>query len=308
MSTFVENHVTGGMGDGNLPPPGFDLGEPDIVTDSYKYYGSNDRKKYRKYNGITLYTDGSILDCKWKSNDQIEIGTPIFLLNSVPETDCADVHYFLRSMELRSQCFEYVGTHLKQAVGYLVAPTHTLYPAYVSGSVPTVIHMDDSRLGISDGYLFIYGRLYRRSKDNEYFIIRTGFFGNLTNENTAIGIQIDDDFVKFGIFKFDPPKTEFIQGRVYNKDTAEETVVGDELTEGYGLVLEKTYNDYKQTQKSNPKKNFKKFVVYQKMPPLKSFESLKPKLIPLPDDDNWSDEEDTIITRAFAKKHSPNKL
>jgi len=308
MSTFVENPVTGGMGDGNHPPLGFYLGEPDIVTDSYKYYGSIN-KKHRRGNGITLYTDGSILECKWKSNVQIEIGTPIFLLNSVPETDCADVHYFLRSMELRSQCFEYVGHHLKQAVGYLVAPTHTLYPAYVSGSVPTVIHMNDSRLAISDGYLFIYGRLYRRSKDTKYFISRSGFFGNLTNENTAIGIQIDDDFVKFGIFKFDPPKNEFIQGCVYNKDTAEETVVGDELPEGYGLglVLEKTYNNYKQTQKSNPKVNFKNFVVYQKMPPLKSFESLKPKMIPLPEDDNWSDEEDTIIARAYAKKHSPTK-
>jgi hypothetical protein len=166
--------------------------------------------------------------------------------------------------------------------------------------------MDDSRLAISDAYLFIYGRLYRRSKNNEYFISRSGFFGNLTNEKTAIGIQIDDDFVKFGIFKFDPPQIEFIQGCVYNKDTAEETVVGDELTEGYGLVLEKTYNNYKQTQKSNPKKNFKKFV-YQKMPPLKSFESLKPKMIPLPDDDNWSDDEDTKIARAFAKNiHRPS--
>lgn len=296
------------MGDGNQPPLGFDLGEPDIVTDSYKYYGSIN-KKHRRGNGITLYADGSILDCKWKSNDQIEIGTPIFLLNSVPETDCADVHYFLISMELKSQCFEYVGTtQLKKAVGYLVAPTHTLYPAYVSGPNPnpTVIDMDDSRLAISDGYLFIYGRLYRRSKNNEYFISRSCFFGNLTNENTAIGIQIDDVFLKYGFFKFDPPKTEFIQGRVYNKDTAEETFVGSSVLEDKS-VFWASYQNYKQIQKSNPKKNFKKFVVYQKMPPLKTFQSLKPKFIPLPDDENWSDEEDTIIARAFAKKHSPTK-
>ena len=306
MSTFVENR---GMGDGNHPPLGFDLGEPDIVTDSYKYYGSI-QKKYRRGNGITLYADGSILECKWKSNDQIEIGTPVFFLKSIPESDGADV-YYLSHMQLRSQRFECVGSHLKKTVGYLVAPTHTLYPAYVSGSVPTVINMDDSRLSISDAYLFIYGRLYRRSKDNKFLIIRTGFFGNLINETTATGIQIDDDFVKFGKFRFKVGlgvQIELIQGCIYNKDTAEETVVGDELTEGYGLVLEKTYNNYKQTQKRNPTHNFKKpKMVYKEFPPLKSFESLKPKMIPLPEDDNWSDEEDTIIARAYAKKKSPTK-
>lgn len=296
------------MGDGNQPPLGFDLGEPDIVTDSYKYYGSNDRNKYRKYNGITLYADGSILDCKWKSNDQIEIGTPVFFLKSIPESDGADV-YYLSNMDMRSQCFECVGSQSKKTVGYLVAPTHTLYPAYVSGSIPTVIDMNDSRLSISDAYLFIYGRLYRRSKDNKFFIIRTGFFGNLTNETTATGIQIDDDFVKVGLFRFElglGVQIELIQGCIYNKDTSDETIFGSSVLEDKS-VFWASYNNYKQTQKSNPTHNFKKPKMVYKEFPLKSFESLKPKMIPLPDDDNWSDEEDTKIVRAFAKKHSPTK-
>ena len=285
MSTFVENRGTGG-------PPGFDLGEPDIVTDVYKYYGSinsTSNKIYRKGNGITLYTDGSILECKWKSNNQIEIGTPVFHMISEPELNDVDFYYYSDNIITEF--------HGKKSMGYIVAPTHTFHPGLVSRKLPDTIHIDD-------GYVFIYGRIYRRSKNGLFYIVRSGFFGNLTNEKTAIGIQIDDDFVKFGIFRFElglGVQTELIQGCIYNKDTSDETIFGSSVLEDKS-VFGASYQNYKEVQKNNPKKNLKK-LVYQP-PPLQSFSGLKPKLFPLPDDDNWSDEEDTKIVRAFAKKHN----
>lgn len=289
MSTFVENRGTRG-------PPGFDLGEPDIVTDGYKYYGAINtaKHKYRKGNGITLYTDGGILECKWKSNNQIEIGTPVFHMISEPEFD--DVHfyyYFDKNYYSDNIITEFYG---KESMGYIVAPTHTFHPGLVSRKHTDTIH----------GYVFIYGRLYLRSKNGLFYIVRSGFFGNLTNEKTAIGIQIDDDFVKFGIFRFElglGVQNELIQGYIYNKDTSDETIFGSSVLEDKS-VFGASYQNYKEAQKNNPKKNFKKFV---QPPPLQSFSGLKAKLFPLPEDDNWSDEEDTKIVRAFvdqvSKKH-----